>query len=147
MTLSIFTIFAAITVLFFLLLIAKSFLKWRFCVLCLSIGIVWAVSLVLYWVGVVEGILLIGVLVGCSVVGVYYLVEKKTKEDLSVFRLPFFLTLLLAGYLLLGLKTDLWAAILLLAILWILFGAGYFYRKNPRFKKAVEQIIACCRDW
>ncbi|MBI5413731.1 hypothetical protein HZA42_05280 [Candidatus Peregrinibacteria bacterium] len=144
-----FIIFAAITALFVLLLIVKSVGKWKFCVLCVSVGITWLTLLVLYWSGIFNNSAIMTLLIGNSVVGIYYLAEKKTAERLHIFRLPFFLTLLLAGYELVTATamSKLIPSLLLLAFLWLLSGILFTYRDNPSFKKAVTSILECCKNW
>lgn len=144
-----FMIFAAIAALFILLLIFKSVSKWKFCVLCASAGITWLALLILYWNGAFNNPVILALLIGNSVVGIYYLVEKKTAEKLHIFRLPFFLTLLLAGYELVAgaAFSQLLAPLLLLAFLWFISGILFIYRDRPSLKKAVASLLECCKNW
>jgi len=77
------------------------------------------------------------------------LVEKKISEKFHVFRLPFFLTLLLVGYSLIGIFdfAEIASSIVLVLGLWGVFGLMYFYRNNSRFKSSVSHIIDCCKNW
>lgn len=146
---SLFIILAAITALFVLLLIVKSISKWKFCVLCTSVGITWLALLILYWNGRFNNAAIMALLIGNSVVGIYYLAEKKLPEKLHIFRLPFFMTLLLAGYeLVTGTAISrLLPSLLLLAFLWLITGILFVYRDSPSFKKAVTSLIECCKNW
>lgn len=142
-----FLIFIAIAVLFAILLIVQSLTKWQFCALCAGVFAVWLGLVALYWAGWFQNITLAAPLLGASVVGIYYSVERKAKERLYVFRLPFFLTLLFAAYLLLGAAGRYFEIIFFLATLWVFFGAVYAYRENPRIGKLAKRIIECCKNW
>ncbi|MFQ6004377.1 MAG: hypothetical protein ACE5OQ_02645 [Woeseia sp.] len=136
-----------IAVLFIGLLIMKSVTKWKFCVICTSVSATWMALLASYWLGMFHQPVIIAVLMGQSIVGLYYLVENRTNEGLHVFRLPFLLTLTLAGFVALGVTTDLVYALSLLAGLWVVLSLLYLYRQNPRTRIVVDRIIACCKDW
>jgi hypothetical protein len=136
-----------ISVLFVGLLIIKGISKWRFCVICTSVSITWMTLLVLYWLGVFDQPVIIAVLMGQSIVGLYYLLEKKTREELHIFRLPLLLTLMLAAFLALGVTTNLAYELSLLAALWVVLTLLFLYRRNPRIRIVVDRIIACCKDW
>lgn len=141
-----FLIFIAITVLFAVLLIVQSLTKWRFCALCVGVFTVWLGLVALYWAGQFQNIILAAPLLGASVVGVYYLAERKVKEGLRVFRLPFFLTLLFAAYLLLDVPWR-YLEIIFFAALWVFFIAVYVCRENPKVGKLAKHIIECCKNW
>lgn len=140
-------IFISIISLFILFLVIQWLFKWRFCALCLSVSLTWLGLLLLFWLKKFNDSLLIAPLLGASLVGLYYLLEKKTKKQLHIFRLPFFLTLLFIVYLLLGAVKYYFELIILLLALWIFFGAIYIWRKNPKINKLVKRIIACCKNW
>jgi hypothetical protein len=140
-------IFAAIAVLFVVLLVGKGVIKSHFCVICASVSMTWAALLGFFWAGMFDEPILIAVLMGESVVGLYYLVEKKTKEQLHIFRLPFLLTATFVAYVLLGRSEGVVASFLLLLSLWVVFGIIYLSRTHAYTHKVVERIIACCRDW
>jgi len=142
-------IWISITALFFIMLIIKTITKWRFCALCASISVTWLTLLGLYWAKAFNDPLLIALLIGNSVVGIYYLVEKKITEKYHVFRLPFFLTLLLIGYALITQiqLARLLPSALLTAFLWAFFILLYIYRNNSKFKTTISAIINCCKNW
>jgi hypothetical protein len=136
-----------IAVFFVALLIVKSITGWKFCVICTSVSVTWIALLVLYWLGVFDRPLIVAVLMGQSVMGLYYLLEKRSNEELHVFRLPLLLTLTLAAFVVLGVSTDLVYGLSLLAVLWVVLSLLYLYRENPKTRIVVDRIIACCRDW
>lgn len=144
-----FLIFSAIIALFLVFLIVKKFVKLKFCVLCASISLTWVTLLILYWLNLFEDFVLIALFIGNSIVGIYYLVERKTAEKFHIFRLPFFLTLIFIGYLLLS-GFDIYRLIPtvgLLVFLWLIFGFLFLYGHNPKLKSAVSYIINCCKNW
>ncbi len=142
-----FPVLAGITGAFIVLLIAKSILKWKFCVICVSVGLTWLALLTLYWLKVFDHPAVIGVLMGQSVAGVYYLLERRTEQRLHIFRLPVLLTLTVLALFALGVSANIVPSLLLLASLWLALSVMYLYRNNQKTKLVVERIIACCRDW
>lgn len=140
-------VLSVIAALFVALLIAKSITKWNFCVICVSISVTWMALLVLYWLGSFNQPIIIAVLMGQTIVGLYYFLEKKTAEGLHIFRLPLLLTLTLAAFVALDVTTDLAYGLSLLAVLWAVLSLLYFYRQSPKTKIVVDRIIACCKDW
>lgn len=140
-------VFLLIIVFFVVLLILKNILNLRFCVLCVSISLTWICLLLLYWFHMFNNIILVSVLMGQSILGVYYLLEKKVKEKFQIFRLPFILTLTFIAYLLLGISESGYFIFWILLVLWLIFVLVYMYRDNVKFKKIFDKLIACCRDW
>ncbi len=136
-----------ITALFGVLLVTKTASGWRFCVICTSVSITWVVLLVLYWLGRFEQPLIIAVLMGQSIVGGYYFLEKRTDEYWHLFRLPVLLTLTLAALAALGTDVDVPWALSLLALLWAGLSLLFLYRQHPKTRAVVDRIIACCKDW
>lgn len=142
----IFWAFASVIILFVLFLIIRSFIGWRFCVLCASVATTWLVLLIAYWLGSWDNFVLLAILMGGSVVGIYYLLERKLPESLHLFRLPFYLTAAFLVFIALGETWD-GAVATLLVVLWLLLGLVYWFRQSPNMKKVAEKIIACCRNW
>lgn len=136
-----------ITILFILLLILKSALKLRFCVICASVSLTWLGFLFWHWFVEQGDVLLLALLMGQSIIGLCYLVEKKVPDHYQLFRLPFLLSLTAIGIILLGFLTNLFQIFLFLIILWIITGLLYLYRQNPRMHKIIQHIIACCKNW
>jgi len=146
-----FFIFLTIALLFFVLLIAKAlirlkFKKFDFCVICASVSLTWLALLALYYIGFFNNPVLIALLMGGSIVGIFYLIEGKVKKELKLFRLPFLLSLIFAAYLLLSLSISIKTIFLLIA-LWLLFLFVFYYRKSKKLKKAIDKIIECCKRW
>lgn len=141
-----------IIILFFILLFLKQLLKKEFCVLCVTTSFSWLTLSILHWLNLFDNLLFIALLMGGTIVGVFYLVEQKVKEELTLFRLPFLLSLILLGYALLDLNSPNtsihWPpSILIIIVLWILFTLIYLYRKNATFKSTIQKMIGCCKKW
>ncbi len=144
-----FLIFAGITFLFLIFLFFKAIGKYKFCVLCSSVALTWITLLILLWLKQFDNPTLVALLIGNSVVGIYYLTEKKISEKFYIFRLPFFLTLLFIGYLLIfpvAVK-SLFLTMAFLIFLWSVFAFLYFYSHNPKLKSIISNIINCCKNW
>lgn len=141
-------VLAAIVVGFAVLLALKHASGLRFCVLCASLAGTWLVLLVLYRAGMYGNTLLLALLMGQSVTGLHYLLEKRVPESLLVFRLPFVLTLTALAYLLLAPGAPGAAALaVVLAAVWAAALAVYARRDVGRFRRLARQIVECCRDW
>lgn len=132
-------IFAAI-------LLAKELFGMRLCALCAAIGLTWIVLLILLKMGAFNNQLIVGIMIGESITGIYYLLEKRAQEHWKIFLLPFFLTLTAAGYTALS-GTISPGAIVALAVLWIAAFFIYQFRAHPQLKKIAQKIILCCKNW
>lgn len=139
-------IFLAIVLFFIIFLAIKGIAKKTFCVICASISLTWLAFLFLYYAGLFREPVLIAVLIGESIVGIYYLLEKHIKENLLIFRLPFLLTLTFAAYLLFARK-EIISIGLFLGGSWIAFLTIYIYRHNVGLKGLTDRIISCCKNW
>lgn len=139
-----------ITILFFFLVMLKELFppktKEKICAICIATSITWIFLLILYHSKKFNNIVLISLLSGMTLLGIFYLFEKKIKKRLTFFRLPFLLTLILIGYFALTLENILQETGFL-GILWLIFWTIYSYRENPRFKKMVNKVVDCCKKW
>lgn len=138
-------VFLIITLLFVSLLIVKKVTKLKLCALCSAVAITWLSLLILHWFGQYENTVLLALLIGQSVLGVYYLAEKRLREELMLFRVPGWLTLSYLAYTAI-VGIELWS-LLIIAVAWAISGVLYAYRLSPRLKATIDHIIACCRDW
>ena len=140
-----------IAVLFFVLLVSKEFLsrnkKQKFCVICIAVTITWIFLLVLYWTNIFENKIIIAILMGQTSLGIFYLLEKKVKNEFKLFRLPFLLTLIFLIYLILegfgqGINTPLF-----LIALWIFFFLIYLFKAKSGMRAFFKKIVECCKKW
>lgn len=144
-------IFIAIIAGFFVLLIVKKILDGKkfakkVCALCGAVTMVWITLLLLLWTGIYTNKTMVALLMGGSVVGILYSAEQHLKERLKLFRLPFYLSLLLVSYVAINGALDL-PSFGIIVFVWIVFILLYIYQRDARFKGIVDRIIACCRDW
>ena len=119
----------------------------KFCTVCVTVSLTWLFLLIVRLLGYSINPILIGVLMGESIVGLYYLIEKKAPPAWQIFRWPYIITMTIVVYLIVGVRAGAWQAILLLISLWIIWGSVFALRKFPPVKKIMERLIACCRDW
>ncbi|PJA89887.1 MAG: hypothetical protein CO137_01845 [Candidatus Magasanikbacteria bacterium CG_4_9_14_3_um_filter_32_9] len=144
---SLFVVLCSILGLFFLILLIKKLTSWQVCTICASVSITWTVLLFFFWNGIILDPLIIGILMGQSVIGIYYVLEKKLEEKWHVFRLPFILSATLIIVISLG-EIDGWLSSMLLVLsIWLIFLFLYIMRNKPKVKKVVENILACCKNW
>ncbi len=145
-----FYILIAITILFFVMLIIKQFLPDKLsaktCAICFSVSMTWIILLLFYYLKYFDNQLIIALLMGMTLLGIYYIFESKVKKELTLFRLPFLLSLILAGYFLLTFSSIV-KEIFFLALVWLFFFIVYIYRNNNQLKKAVNKIVECCKRW
>lgn len=141
-----FTLFS-ISILFIFILLIRKLTKWKPCAICASVSLTWIGLLVLYWLGKFNEPVLIAVLMGQTALGVYYLLEKKVKEEWLIFRLPFLLTEIFIVFLLLGEVDDPLYVIGYLSAIWILFTIINICKSNKKINKIFKHLIACCKNW
>jgi len=119
----------------------------KFCVVCVTVGLTWLSLLVARLLGYTVDPILIGVLMGESVIGLYQLIEKMAPVVWQIFRWPYIITMTVIVYLVVGVRSGAWLAILLLILLWVVWGSVFALREFPSIKKITERLISCCRDW
>lgn len=139
-------IFLSITVFFLVFLVAKGITGRKICAICAGVSATWIIFLILYRLGHVSDPLLIGILMGESVIGIFYLIERKTKEEIHFFRLPFLLTLTFLAYTLIS-RVLPYQVLGFVLGLWALYGGIYLFRKKPGLNRMVKKIIECCKNW
>ena len=131
----IFWIIIGITLTFFLIFTVREFInknmKKKICVICAAITLTWIFLLILYWKGIFDNQLIIALLMGQTILGIFYLSESKVKKELKFFRLPFLLSLIVTGYSILTLEIRI-NLLIFLSILWILFILIYSFRTNKK---------------
>lgn len=144
-------IFVFICILFFSLLGVKELfskkIKKKFCVICVSISLTWLILLVLIYYGLFEDKTIVALLIGQSILGIFYIWEKKAKEKMRVFRLPLLLTLILIGYSLIEGFSYGFSVLIFLAVLWIFFIFMFAYRSEGKIGRLFKKILECCKRW
>jgi len=139
-------VFLAIIGLFYGGLLLKTLVKLNVCTICLAVSLTWLTLLALRALGWFDNDLILALLLGQSVVGGYYLWERRVKADWLIFRLPVLLTLTFVAWSLLLIDVD--PALLgLVAAIWIVHNLLYTYRTRPGVKSHVDKLLACCGRW
>lgn len=150
----IFFVLIGIILLFFILLAIKTLFKnpEDFCVLCLSVSLTWLILLTLLYLDILQDAILISLLIGGSIVGfLYYLDSKLLSQNLRevrIFKLPFFLTLIIIAYFLITFNISV-STIILLILLWIVFFIFFALNegRDTSLGKFINKIIECCKNW
>lgn len=143
---TLFWVFIGIAGVFYIATMLKGRFNLKVCSICLAVSVSWAILLTLRALGFIEDDLLIALLMGESVVGGYYLFERKARPEWLVFRLPVILSLSYIAFTVVADKLFVWAGIVVLSI-WLLHGALFYYRNHPSIKDRVDTLIACCSKW
>ncbi|MEX1027981.1 MAG: hypothetical protein WD049_08250 [Candidatus Paceibacterota bacterium] len=121
------------------------------CALCLAILCTWVGGLValVFFPGRFEiDPVLVGILMGGSVIGVMYFLSRRVPRTLKVFTLPFVLTGVWGSYHLVTVAQYLRAVeLVFLAVIWVVFGIVALGRNHRGTQSMFKQIVACCRDW
>ncbi|MDP4038723.1 MAG: hypothetical protein Q8P54_02025 [bacterium] len=132
----------SIALLFSLLVLIKDKISRSYCAICLAVSLTWIGLFVLYLGGIFKDRTLLALLMGESITGIYYLFEKRSKKEFLIFRLPFLLTLTLLFYALFQ-PVSFWA-ILLLAIVWLVFIVIFKLKNTSKGRKIVYKFTNCC---
>ena len=138
--------FIAIAGLFYSGLFLKPLIKSNLCTICLAVSLTWFTLLIMRELCWFDNNLILAILLGQSVVGGYYLWERRAETDWLIFRLPVLLTLTFIAWslLLLELNPELFGVV---AAIWVVHGLLYAYRTRPGVKSHVDKLLACCSRW
>ena len=139
-------VLAAITLIFGVWLALKSLSGWRICAICLAVSTVWVGLLAAYHGGWFDNPVLVALLMGQSIAGLYYLAEKHAPRAWLIFRLPALLSLTYLFYVALTAALHGLAG-LLLAALWVVFSGIYLLQTKPGITRAAKKLIECCGNW
>jgi hypothetical protein len=139
----------SITTVFVAMLLVKKALerliKHPLCAICVAVSVTWLTLLALNIIGAFDDKVLIALLMGQTIIGLYYLIEQKAAEQLMVFRLPLLLTLTAAGYsIIIGRHS--YTTMGFLAVVWGAFLVIFAFKDRGTrawFNRAVE----CCKRW
>lgn len=140
-----FYVFLAISIVFIASLAVKNSLKKSFCVICVAVASVWLVLLYLYKYGDYNDLALLGLLIGQSITGFFYLAIRKLPKPLRIFGLPFLLTLTAIAYWAVA-QEVLLPVFILLAVLWVGAWVIFTSRSDPGKKKIADIFEQCCED-
>ncbi|PIR38012.1 MAG: hypothetical protein COV34_02905 [Candidatus Zambryskibacteria bacterium CG10_big_fil_rev_8_21_14_0_10_42_12] len=143
---SLFYVLISVVVLYVLILLLRRISWFNVCALCGSVSATWIVFLALYYTGVRTDPVLIGILMGGSVVGLIELVSKKVPESFQIFKIALYLTFIVIAYGLLQryISEEVFG---FLAALWAMSVFIYMFQHNERIKAVGRHIIECCKNW
>jgi len=142
-----FFILLGIFSLFILLLAGKTLFKVKLCVICVSVSLTWLTLLILYKLLLFENPVILALLMGMSITGIYYLLERKTPGKFHIFRLPLILSLIFIFYLIIKPDTNYLYSSILIIFVWLIFTVLFLFRETKAIHKIAKKIIACCSDW
>lgn len=138
-------VFLAITLIFIAALAARKITKIAICAICTGVAVTWIGLLALYKTGRFHDPVLLSLLMGQSVTGVFYWVQRRTPAILNIFALPFLLTLTTIFYWLV--KNDLVISALgLVALIWLAAWFIFAYRNDPARQSVAKAAVDCCGD-
>ena len=127
-----------ISVLFFILLIIKQFIKSKkLCVICVSVSLLWIILLVSYYLNIFADKIIIAILMGHTSLGIFYLLY----DTLGLFKLPFLLTAISVIYFVF--EGIIMESLYLLVGIWGIFFIFKLF-KNKSFSR---KILECCKKW
>ncbi|MCR4327730.1 MAG: hypothetical protein NUV46_04070 [Nanoarchaeota archaeon] len=141
-------VLGGILLLFFVLLGIKEFFsekfKKKFCVICASVTLTWIILLALNLYGLFDDKILLGILMGHTSLGLFYIFESNASEKVKVFRLPLLLTFISIIYFILSGFEKI--SFFILIGLWFIFSVIFIF-SNKKSKSFVNKLIECCRNW
>lgn len=140
------TALLAIAILFVVFLAIKHVVEIEFCALCAAVSGTWIPLLMLYHAGYYANETIIALLIGQSIVGLFYAIKSSIPDRFNVYVLPGLLTATVGGYTVLR-PEPLAYPIVVLVVTWALATIAFVYRRDERFRTAFDQLVDCCKDW
>jgi hypothetical protein len=142
-------ILLGIIVLFFILLGVKEFFgegraKKKFCVICTSVTLTWIGLLILNFFSLFQDKILLGILMGHTSLGLFYIYESRSSGKAKIFRLPLLLSFISIIYFLLSGFDKI--SLFILIGLWVLFGLIFVFSDSGS-RRFVKKLVECCRGW
>ncbi|MEX0918897.1 MAG: hypothetical protein WDZ85_02960 [Candidatus Paceibacterota bacterium] len=135
-----------ITILFVIFIALRSVFSLKVCALCGAVSVAWLTLIVFFYAGDEINPVLIGLLMGGSIVGGMYLLEQKLPAKYQLFKLPYFLTLVSVAYFILT-KKIITEAVFVLLLVWFSFSLIYLGGRAEKLKFVGRKIIECCKNW
>jgi peptidoglycan/LPS O-acetylase OafA/YrhL len=140
------TTLISITLLFFVLLIVRKFFGLKACAICTATLLTWAGLWIAYRLGYFTDGILLGLLIGESITGIYYFIKQRVAKSLSIFTLPFMLTALVLAYYCITWSGPIIVPLLILLALWVIAYVIFAYRHDPGKKMVADAVMNCCGD-
>ena len=139
-------ILIGIIVLFAVLILLRKFFSVRICALCGAVSVSWIILLISFYWGYRVDPIIVGILMGGSIVGIMYFLEQKIPEKYKIFKLPFFLTLFSVVYFILERKLTKYTMFVVF-LTWLFIFVLYVSRNTKKFELIGKNIINCCKNW
>lgn len=136
----------SVTLIFLTTLIIKKVFGVKWCAICGGILLTWLGLFLMYRLGYVKDEIVLALLMGQSITGIYYFISKRVVSSLRIFTLPFMLTLLTLAYFSITWSGSIILPLLILLVLWILAYAVFVYRNDPGKKMLADAAMNCCDD-
>lgn len=131
-----------ISFLFLAVLVARRYIRKELCALCVAVALTWSGLFVVYKLGRFNDIILLSLLIGQSVTGIFYFVRERVPPILRIFSLPFILSLTVLFYSMITSRLVL-PAFGILTILWVAAWFLLVNRSDPG-KRLSKVVMECC---
>ena len=127
-------------------ILLRSVFSLQICALCGAVSLAWITLLILLYMGFEIDPLLIGILMGGSIVGFMYILEQKLPEKYQLFRVPFFLTLVSSVYFILERKIFM-DTVSVVSLVWLFTLIIHTKQHTEKIRMLKRKIIECCKNW
>ena len=136
-------ILISILALFALLAVLRDRLPWKICAICAAVSLTWFGLLVWKITGHAVNNSLPALLIGESVVGLYYLFERRVSHKYLIFRPPLLLTLTTLGFSVVTTVPGLtWLILAGVWLIWLIIFKG----QDSLSRKTAYYFTNCCDD-
>lgn len=135
--------FIAITLIFFLAILTHTAFRIRLCAICVSVAVSWLGLLILYKLDKFQDPVLLALLMGQTIAGLFYTLKDRVPKELRIFTLPFFLTFTTVFYALITNRLIL-PALALTALLWTAGWLLFASHNDPGRKDLANAAMECC---
>lgn len=112
------------------------------CALCAAVALTWLGLFLAYKLGRFDDTVLLSLLMGQSITGIFYFVQKRVPPTLKVFSLPFFLSLTVLFYFMITSRLVL-PAFGVLTVLWVAGWLLFVNRSDPGTRLS-KVVMECC---
>lgn len=120
----------------------------KICAICFAVGCTWLVLIFLYFTKGNIDPLILGILMGGSIVGAMYYLSSKLPERYQLFKFPFILSMLwVVLKIIKGVEGDILKEVFFMGIVWVLFGIIFILYSRDHLKEVGKRFIECCKNW
>lgn len=120
----------------------------KLCAICAAVSCTWLVLIFLYFTKGNIDPLILGILMGGSVVGAMYYLSSKLPEKYQLLKFPFLLSAFWIVFKIIrGAEGDILKEIFFMGTVWVVFGIIFILYDSDRLKEAGKRLIECCKNW